>query len=223
MENYEKARKLRREGKSIREINELTGFSKSSISVWVRDIKLTRIQQDRLSQKERQNRERFASQIQAMAKAKKEEKDKRYQEYYEEAKEIYELNHTNPLFMFLLGIYIGEGDKQPNNIGITNGDPKVIKASMDFFKLLNAESEKNRIRISIHRDNGFSEEEISKYWSDRLNVPSENIKVSYDKRSRTSKGKAGNRRPYGIAKIRNSDTRLAVIVKHLMEFSLEDY
>lgn len=46
-----KARKLRRKGKSIKEIKEEVGVSKSSVSVQVRDIKLTKTQKERLSQK----------------------------------------------------------------------------------------------------------------------------------------------------------------------------
>ena len=45
------ARKLRSEGLSLNEIIIKTGFAKGSVSVWVRDIELSKEQKTRLSEK----------------------------------------------------------------------------------------------------------------------------------------------------------------------------
>ena len=42
------AQKLRKSGKSIKTIAEMTGVSKGTISIWCRDIELTQTQKDRL-------------------------------------------------------------------------------------------------------------------------------------------------------------------------------
>ena len=47
----EKARTLRRNGRSVKEIEKKLGVARSSVSVWVRDIKLTEEQKSRLKQK----------------------------------------------------------------------------------------------------------------------------------------------------------------------------
>jgi predicted transcriptional regulator len=48
------ARRLREEGKSVKEIQTMLGVSKASVSVWVRDIELTEAQ--KLALKDRQHR-----------------------------------------------------------------------------------------------------------------------------------------------------------------------
>lgn len=49
----EAARTLRKEGYSINQIVETLNFSKASVSVWVRDIMLTKEQKNRLSRRGR--------------------------------------------------------------------------------------------------------------------------------------------------------------------------
>src|SRR3989338_10682663 len=49
----QKARELRKQGKSINEIVKEAGLSKASVSDWVRDINLTHEQRKRISEKGR--------------------------------------------------------------------------------------------------------------------------------------------------------------------------
>ena len=49
----EKARSLRKKGYSMNQIIEETGFTKSSGSLWVRDITLTKAQKNKISQRGR--------------------------------------------------------------------------------------------------------------------------------------------------------------------------
>src|SRR3989338_4723090 len=49
----EHARALRKQGKSMNQIIEETGYSKASVSFWTRDIVLTEIQRNKLSQRGR--------------------------------------------------------------------------------------------------------------------------------------------------------------------------
>src|SRR3989304_2276174 len=53
IEERDKAIALRKQGKSINEIVKMIGVAKSSVSLWVRDIVLTKAQKARISQKGR--------------------------------------------------------------------------------------------------------------------------------------------------------------------------
>ena len=50
-EKRKQARRLRKEGKSVREITKILNVSKGSISRWVRDISLTSKQVERLNKR----------------------------------------------------------------------------------------------------------------------------------------------------------------------------
>src|SRR5262245_36571464 len=126
----EKARELRRAGKSIKEIAREVGVSPGTVSVWVRDIPLTKEQFLALQSRPKLH-------IYKAIQGHRDRRDQRYQEYYKEAELEFEKLIKNPLYVLGLGLYIGEGYKYNDNaVGVGNADPKVIRKCIEFFELV---------------------------------------------------------------------------------------
>ena len=100
-----KARQLRKQGRSIKEIAKLLNISKGSASIWCRDIELTKRQTEALYQNMLKGN--YAGRIKG-ARMQKERKEKKIRYYIEKGlKEISKLNKRE-LFIAGLALYWGE-------------------------------------------------------------------------------------------------------------------
>ena len=100
------ARKLREQGKSIKEIEKLIGIRRSSISVWVRDISLTAVQKRRLAGRghslevtERRRQSRLSNETRLRTRF--------LHEGFRDIETVKEID----LLMLGIGLYWGEGSK----------------------------------------------------------------------------------------------------------------
>ena len=138
--------KMRKRGKSMNEIVKKLGVSKGSVSLWVRDVRLTEKQRKTLSSK--------GFSIDAIEKRRnnrlKNEYNKRrlmVDKAREDIKEIsdYELKIIGAM------LYLGEGRKSQRTVSVANADPDVIKMMMKFFrKTCKVTEDKFRGHIHIH-------------------------------------------------------------------------
>ena len=102
----ERARALRKQGKSMNQIITETGFSKASVSAWVRDVVLTKMQRQKISE-----RGRSVESIERRRINRITNENKRRRIIMDEAKKDFK-NITQPELK-LIGIilYLGEGSK----------------------------------------------------------------------------------------------------------------
>ena len=117
------SRKLRLQGYSINEICRKLSLAKSSVSIWVRDIKLTTTQKENLSskgiKKEIIERRRTTRLIRENAKR---------QIIINEAKEDIDSLSKKDLFLIGIALYWAEGSKsQRNAVKFSNSDSTIIK------------------------------------------------------------------------------------------------
>jgi predicted transcriptional regulator len=129
-EEQDKARILRTEGKSLNEIVKLLGVSKASVSLWVRDVKLTESQRAELTargysvdavEKRRENR------IQNTRA--------RHRVIMDSAKASVDSISTRELLLIGTALYWGEGGKTNQGAArIANTDPNVMRLMMRFFR-----------------------------------------------------------------------------------------
>ena len=119
----EKARFLRKEGKSINQIIKETGFSKASVSVWVRDIILTPEQKSQVSE-----RGRSVESIERRRVSRLFNEKKRRQAITDKAKEDFNNISLEQLKLIGIILYLGEGAKTDHGMArLANSDPEVIK------------------------------------------------------------------------------------------------
>jgi|SRR3989344_1154520 len=168
LDSYRKAEKLRKSGKSYRDIQKELGIAKSTLSLWFSnkkwsdDVKYDLV---KINKEKSKIHIRLLNQIRSLRKS---ERDKRYQM---EAGEMYEENRNNPLFIAGISIYWGEGEKvNKGRVSIINTDVNLLKLAINFYrKILEVPEPKLRAAIFIYND--IDGTDALDYWSKEINLP----------------------------------------------------
>jgi predicted transcriptional regulator len=198
----EKARGLRKKGYSINQIVEILGYSKASVSVWVRDITLTKQQKKKVSE-----RGRSIESIEKRRTNRLANESAKRKFIIDLAKK--DIVRITPEQLKLIGIalYLGEGSKtKPGTVVVTNSDPAIIKIMLRFFReICHVPNEK--FRGQIHT---FEHADIAKtenYWSMVTGVPKKQFFKTYIKASSASLHKRQTL-PFGTFDIYVCDSKL---------------
>lgn len=207
----EKARTLRKKGYSINQIIKETGFSKASVSIWVRDIVLTIIQRKKISEKGRS----IAS-IEKRRLNRLFNENKKRQLIINKAKK--DFTHISLKELKLIGIilYLGEGGKTGRGmVRLANSDPDVIKIMMRFFREI-CKVPENKFRGHIHTFTHVNIEKTETYWSKISGIPCSQFFKTYTKPSSISLQKR-NTLPFGTFDIYVCDTKLFLTIMGWIE------
>lgn len=152
--------RLRKTGKSYKEILKRLKVSKSTLSLWLRDIRLTPKQHRRIYVTLRQ--------VNAYRMAKKKQKDKLEltQKIIKESMCEFEKLKDDHLFIAGLMLYWAEGDKTEANemVKFSNSDPIMIKLLMRWFREACRVPEQ-KFRIALHIHELHCRKNIEQYWS----------------------------------------------------------
>lgn len=196
------ARKLRSQGCSINEIRKKLNVAKGSVSLWVRDIKLTQQQTQKLSEKGVQQ----AIVEQRRATRLKNESAKRQFIINVAQKQVRRLSQRE---LWLIGsmLYWAEGTKtKRGTVQFSNSDPRMIKLMMVFFrKVCKVPEEKFRGYIHIHPHLDYRKAE--KYWSSISGISQKKFFKTYRKMNKASKN-AKDTLPFGTFDIYICSTEL---------------
>lgn len=144
------ARELRRKGLSYTEIQKKIPVSQASLSLWLRDITLTKAQKERLIQLGDVGRI-------AGAKAKHAQRMRRMEELASEVQKEFPTLSKDPFFMLGLALYWAEGSKQkPWNTSVPacfcNTDHFTILIMREWFQRFgNKRKEDFTYRLAIHK------------------------------------------------------------------------
>lgn len=182
-----KAIQLRKQGLSIGSIENVLGISRSTLSGWFRDVKLSEQQKNKLLQNWRN------ALITARKKAvlwHNSQKAKRLEEAKNAANETLRrinLKSRDILELALAILYLGEGAKKTVETALGSSDPKILKFYLFVLKnVYNLDDKKIRCELYLRADQ--DPQEIKKFWVKELKLPIENFKyVNLDKRTRGSK------------------------------------
>ena len=154
------ARVLRKKGKSMNQIIDETGFSKSSVSLWTRDIILTKTQRNKISQ-----RGRSMDSIEKRRASRFFNINKKRQVIINSAKGDFSNLSSRELKLIGAMIYWGEGSKKGNwSVRLTNSDPAIIKVMMRFFREI-CKVPDTKFRAGVHTFTHADIEKTEKYWS----------------------------------------------------------
>jgi len=198
---YQKTIKLRKRGKSYREIAKITSVSKSSVSQWCKDLKLPLFAQKILEKKNKWDREvLIKNNLLKAERVRKENKKIRK----EAAPEIRTLSKYE-LLLVGVALYWGEGWKKENpgeyhGICFANSDPGMVKLFLLFLrKAIQVPEEKLRVNIHIHPN--IDAISAINFWSKTTKIPKERFHITRQI-SRSSRGKRPpNSLPYGTLKL----------------------
>ena len=198
---------LRKQGWSMNEIKDKLRVSKSSISLWVRNIKLTDDQKRALSQKgltkesiERRRATRLSRE------------NARRQIIVDAARE--EIDTLSELELKLIGValYWAEGGKtNRGSVQLSNGDPRIIRLMMKFFKKI-CKVPKEKFRAHIHIHPHLNIKKAENYWSSISSIPLNQFYKTYSKPNKASQNKKDSL-PFGTFDIYVHSTELFLKIK----------
>ena len=198
-----KARELRKNGLSVKAIQEKLKVSRSSVSLWVRDIKLTRKQLEKLYLNQKTGGLK-GSIIAAMNKIKaREELTEKL--IKEGRKEIGNLSKRDK-FITGVAMYFAEGSKGDKNVSFSNTDPKAIKFMVDWFRNFCKVPEK-KFRASLYLHDNLNERKAKQFWSKLTKIPLDQFRKSYIVRNNPNRLRKV-RHIYGVLKITVSNANL---------------
>ena len=199
------ARKLRGQGLSYNEIKKKVNVSKSTLSLWCRDVILSPEQLERLIARKIKGAERGRI---IGAKRQQQERIKRTNKLLRQG--IREIGKLNKRDRFISGValYLGDGYKNDKGVGFSNSNPKIIEFMMKWFReFCQIPEEKFRGQIWIH-DN-LNEFKARKYWSKTTKISIEQFQKSYIAENKTESRKIRkNLHEHGVFAIRVHDSAI---------------
>jgi hypothetical protein len=161
--NKNLARRLRQKGKSYSEILKLVKISKSTLSLWLRDIPLSEKQKRKL---EGRTKSRYSG-----SKARQQARINLTKEIIENSKRESNNLLKDKLFLSGLMLYWAEGTKRGEEmVNFSNSDPNMIKLMMRWFREI-CKVEKERFRIQMHIHSLLNQKDIKDYWSNLTGIP----------------------------------------------------
>jgi hypothetical protein len=181
----QKAIELRKLGKSLNEIAVDLKIPKSTLSGWLKNVKMSLRLRKALSQK------RLDALVIAREKSAichKQERLKRMEVIEKEASLFLNgVNLTRTMAELIFSsFYLAEGAKRRGSFEIANSNPEILSGFWKLMKILYPLDFK-RVRCHLYLRQDQSEKEFKKYWSNILDIPeSQFIKSQFDKRAVTA-------------------------------------
>jgi hypothetical protein len=195
-------RRLRKKGFSLNYIHRTTKISKSTISLWVKDIQLTSLQKKRL--KFNQNKKEI---IEKRRHTRLSNESNRRGLIIEKAKEDFQILTKQELKIIGSMLYWAEGGKtQRSLVRFSNGDPLMIQMMMKFFRQICKVKEK-KFRGYIHIHPHLDSQKAETYWSKISRIPLRQFYKTYNKLNKSSKN-IRDSLPFGTFDIYICDTAL---------------
>ncbi len=202
---------MRQQGMSMNEIVASLGVSKASVSIWVRDVILTKKQREGLSA-----RGRSLDSVEKRRISRIKNTQMRHALVINRAKEDIPTLSERELFLIGVALYWGEGGKtQKASARVANSDPRVISIMMRFFKEI-CGVPRNKFRGHVHTFSHLNAEAAEKYWSQVSGIPRRQFYKTYSKPSIASLGKKDSL-PFGTFQIYVNDTNLFLSIKGWIE------
>jgi len=179
LKEKEKAIRLRKLGKSYREIRSLLPVSKGSLSLWLRDYPLS-------VEKLRELRDFNAMRIEHYRETRTRKRNAKLAGIYKTEKaRIFPLSKKE-LFIAGLFLYWGEGGKSTLSkyASFSNTDPAMINFFIQWLENLGYERKKLVIRMHFYQDMDIIKE--TNYWAKTLRISRAQLKKPYIKESKFS-------------------------------------
>jgi predicted transcriptional regulator len=196
-----RARELRAEGRSVKEIQRMLGVSRSSVSLWVRDVALTESQQRALALRSKAGPLIAAKRKAAAAR-------ERRREYQDDGRRF--VRERGASYAAGCMLYWAEGDKCRNSVRIANADPELIACFAAFLREhFCVASERMTLSCNLFADHVERQHEIEQYWLDRLGLPPSSLRKSIvNVYSKYSLKKRANKLPYGTGRLAVHSTQI---------------
>ena len=166
--------KLRKSGLSYSQIRDRLSVSKSSLSLWLRDLPLS-------DHRLRALRDNSQVRIEKSRETKRKKKEQRRTKVFDKVSLDIQKSQ-DPFFVSGFYLYWGEGTKSSEyTIAFTNSDSSMIQAFIEWTRLLGVDKTLLKIKLNLYADQ--DENDMKKLWSKVTGVPLGNFYKTYTKSS----------------------------------------
>ena len=179
LEEKNRARQLRYDGLSIKQITAILNVSKGSVSAWVRDIVIPALSLSNI-----ENRRRLGWEHSRMARL----SNIARKNFELDGKSKREISLFSKRDLWIAGImfYAREGYKTERVSGqrveLTNSNPDILRIFINFLvKICLVSTQKIKIRLMLYED--IDVKEAQKYWSEQLCIPQIQFRKPFIKQS----------------------------------------
>lgn len=171
-----KALMLRGKGFSFREISDKLGISKSTASLWLRSVKLSKNAKERIHKLSVDGRNRGKDSVKRRIA---DEDRKILSKAKNSIARCYLLRNDLKIVCALL--YWCEGGKtEKSQLTFINADPKLVKYFIDTFRKA-FDVDESRFRALIHLHDYHNVDEQTKFWSEVTRIPKTQFTKPYNK------------------------------------------
>ena len=200
--NRERAVALRRNGLTYSQILSQIPVAKSTLSLWFRDVSLSKRQRQRVTLARLEAGRRGGA-------SKRAQRIRRTNFLVSQAREQIGSISGRDLFLIGVALYWAEGSKEKEyrpgtRTEFANSDPAMLRLFKEWLlKVVKIQESDLKYEIYLHETNSYRLEEVKKYWAEQLKIPIKKMQTVYYK-----KGKYKTNRKntgigyYGLIRIR---------------------
>lgn len=193
----DRAFNLRKQGKSYKEIHSELGMSVSTLSNWFKGVDFSEEIKHNLTKRAI---DKSTIHIQNLNNARGDTLRALYQRAEDEAHEELKTYVHNPLFLYMMAAYWGEGDKATkHHIRLINTDPKMLKMFY-IFLLETCNIKEDTISGALFLYEDLNEEKCKEYWMKEVGIKKFHKTQILPSRHKTKK------LPYGTCSIVTTNT-----------------
>jgi len=161
VDEQERARELRAQAWTLREIADELGVAKSSVSLWVRDVEF-----DPDSRRSARTGRRPRGADHPLRRRKLQQiEDLRV----EGVRRVGGLSDRD-LLLAGLGLYAGDGLKGDKSVGFANSDPRMVRLFCRWLRHF-FDVDESRLRVSLYLHQGLDLARAQHHWSELTGVP----------------------------------------------------
>ena len=177
-EKKAEAVRMRKAGATYTEIKERLKVSKSSLSLWLRDMPLPKSRMDEVRAKNPRRIERFRETMQH-------KRGVRISGVRERVKK--DIGEFSQRDMFIAGLFLywGEGAKtEYTSTALSNTDPAMIRFFIQWLDILGVSKDKLKVYVHLYSDMNIEQE--LRYWGNITGISSNQFRKPYIKTSKQS-------------------------------------
>ena len=196
--------RLRKQGNSYNQINKKLGLPKSTLSTWLKDIKISDTAEKKIS---RRAHLKSTTALIKRNKLQTELADERASQIRKIACKETEKLLNNKLFIAAIALYWAEGYKKGAQgskwkcVDFANSDPQMVKMMMLFFRTI-CKAKDSCIKAQLIAHKNVNIAKSINYWSKITEISKSNFFISSVAANKNSKGKRRNTLEHGTIHIR---------------------
>jgi predicted transcriptional regulator len=204
-EEQRRARELRAEGCSVKEIERHLGVARSSVSRWVKDVQLGDEQRRALAARVTEGRLQAAERKARAARLVR-------AEHQQEGRRL--ARERDASYAAGCMLYWAEGEKSRCRLSVSNSDVDLLRLFVGFVRdHFDVPDDKMRIHCHLFADHLERQVEIEEFWLTALGLPPARLgKSVVNTYSKYSEKKRKNKLPHGTCKLTVNSTKVVQTV-----------